>query len=97
MGILRAHSVRIAAKKLSGIHNVLRAGACVARMHTDTRGIFMSHIPRSILGTGDRRRISRSRHYPAQSADATLRGKAPPIQPSLPRNVATGATRRTSI
>ena len=46
-------------------------------------------------GRGDRRRAHHSGHHWAQSADATLRGKAPASTAVTAKNVATGATRRT--
>jgi outer membrane receptor protein involved in Fe transport len=55
----------------------------------------MSHFPRSILGAAIAAVLATPGIVWAQSADATLRGKAPANAAVTAKNVATGATRRT--
>jgi len=55
----------------------------------------MSHFPRSILGAAVAAVLATPGITWAQSADATLRGKAPASTAVTAKNVATGATRRT--
>ncbi|HEU4779819.1 MAG TPA: carboxypeptidase-like regulatory domain-containing protein, partial [Steroidobacteraceae bacterium] len=55
----------------------------------------MSHFPRSILGAAIAAVLATPGMVLAQSADATLRGKAPANTAVTAKNVATGATRRT--
>jgi outer membrane receptor protein involved in Fe transport len=55
----------------------------------------MSHFPRSILGAAIAAVLSTPGITWAQTADATLRGKAPATTEVTAKNVATGATRRT--
>ena len=54
----------------------------------------MRHFPRSILGAAIAAVLSTPGIVWAQSADATLRGKAPANADVTARNVATGLTRR---
>ncbi|HEV7605771.1 MAG TPA: TonB-dependent receptor [Steroidobacteraceae bacterium] len=55
----------------------------------------MSHFPRSILGAAIAAVLASPGIVWAQSADATLRGKAPADSDVTAKNVATGASRRT--
>jgi outer membrane receptor protein involved in Fe transport len=55
----------------------------------------MQRIPRSILGAAIAAILASPSVTLAQSADATLRGKAPADSDVTAKNVATGATRRT--
>jgi outer membrane receptor protein involved in Fe transport len=55
----------------------------------------MSHFPRSLLGTAIAAVLAAPGITWAQSADATLRGKAPASTAVTAKNVATGVTRRT--
>jgi outer membrane receptor protein involved in Fe transport len=55
----------------------------------------MNHFPRSILGAAIAAVLAAPGFTWAQSADATLRGKAPADTDVTAKNVATGATRRT--
>jgi outer membrane receptor protein involved in Fe transport len=55
----------------------------------------MNHFPRSILGAAIAAVLAAPGITWAQSADATLRGKAPADTDVTAKNVATGATRRT--
>jgi len=55
----------------------------------------MRHFPRSILGAAIAAVLASPGVTWAQSADATLRGKAPVDSDVTAKNVATGATRRT--
>jgi len=54
----------------------------------------MNHFPRSILGAAIAAILAAPVAVQAQTADATLRGKAPADSEVTARNVATGATRR---
>src|SRR6188768_505726 len=54
----------------------------------------MRHFPRSILGAAVAAVLTTPAIVQAQSADATLRGKAPANTDVTARNVATGFTRR---
>ena len=54
----------------------------------------MRHFPRSILGAAIAAVLATPGIVWAQSADATLRGKAPANTDVTARNVATGMTRR---
>ena len=56
----------------------------------------MNHFPRSILGAAIAAVLATPGITWAQSADATLRGKAPANTAVTAKNVATGATRRTT-
>jgi len=53
------------------------------------------HLPRSLIGAAVAAVLAAPSVTLAQSAEATLRGKAPPNVDVTARNVATGATRRT--
>jgi outer membrane receptor protein involved in Fe transport len=55
----------------------------------------MHHFPRSILGAAIAAILATPTMTLAQSADATLRGRAPASADVTAKNVATGATRRT--
>src|SRR5262245_6600240 len=55
----------------------------------------MRHFPRSILGAAIAAALAAPAIVQAQSADATLRGKAPAGSDVTARNVANGVTRRT--
>jgi hypothetical protein len=55
----------------------------------------MSHFPRSLIGAAVASILAAPSISWAQSADATLRGSAPPSVDVTAKNVATGATRRT--
>jgi outer membrane receptor protein involved in Fe transport len=55
----------------------------------------MTHFPRSILAAAIAVALAAPTVSWSQSADATLRGRAPPGSDVTARNVATGATRRT--
>ena len=57
----------------------------------------MRHFPRSILAVAVATALASPGIVWAQSADATLRGKAPAGSDVTARNVATGATRRTHV
>jgi outer membrane receptor protein involved in Fe transport len=59
------------------------------------RGKIMQRLPRSILGAAIAAILAAPTVTLAQSADATLRGKAPADSDVTAKNVATGATRRT--
>src|SRR6185503_12147162 len=55
----------------------------------------MNHFPRSLIGAAIASILAAPTMTWAQSADATLRGSAPPNADVTAKNVATGATRRT--
>ena len=55
----------------------------------------MSHFPRSLIGAAVASILAAPSISWAQTADATLRGSAPPSVDVTAKNVATGATRRT--
>lgn len=55
----------------------------------------MTHFPRSLIGAAVASILAAPTISWAQSADATLRGSAPPSVDVTAKNVATGATRRT--
>src|SRR5688572_14272209 len=59
------------------------------------RGEIMQRLPRSILGAAIAAVLAAPTVTLAQSADATLRGKAPADSDVTAKSVATGATRRT--
>src|SRR5215471_599506 len=61
---------------------------------TVVRGISMKHFPRSIVAVAIATALAVPAVVWAQSADATLRGKAPANTDVTARNVATGVTRR---
>jgi outer membrane receptor protein involved in Fe transport len=55
----------------------------------------MNHFPRSLIGAAVASILAAPTISLAQSADATLRGSAPPSADVTAKNVATGSTRRT--
>jgi outer membrane receptor protein involved in Fe transport len=80
---------------MSAIHNAALLCVLLTCTRRTERGISMSHFPRNILGAAIAAALATPGVTWAQSADATLRGSAPPNTAVTAKNVATGATRRT--